>query len=318
MYVYDIREDTFDKLADDLFARLDKLQEPPRVLVAVGNSGGHVAKAIARRGVLREHPFASLVHVVELGWDAAAKKHQLRDRADEGLVRESPLLLIDSVVNSGTTMLDAVRVVTTLRGKSDKELLSYAVAVRRVADFVPNFFGYSIGANDRVFMPWHGGRPNNRLTPHGVFRSLDESDFERPTMKSKQDFINRSEWTDRWYQARADKDRRVIVCEREDTIASFINFTIDSPAGVLHVDELATDVKHEKRGLGGALLRYAETLARGSYCTRVTLWAHADVQEFYANLGFIVLGRSISCGADGRFHLMERALGSSKNPGIEV
>jgi GNAT superfamily N-acetyltransferase len=191
-------------------------------------------------------------------------------------------------------------------------VLSYATAVRVTATFIPNVFSVPISSNDRVFLPWHRTRPNNRMTMHGVFRDLSERDLVAPPIASNQEFMNRVLWRDRWYTLKAEPARRVIVCDVAGKIASFVNLTIDAAEGELHIDEVATDIAFQGRGLAGALLRFSETLARAMGCRRMSLWSHESVVQMYEKMSFAKTGPSIDCGDEGMYFAMERALGSSK------
>jgi len=312
VHVYDIGAATFDRYADDLIARLDSLRDDrPLVWVAVGGSGGHVIQAIERRMGRSPRAWFADIQVVRLGWDPAAGVHQFLDSGDAAVVDGADVLLIDSVVNSGGTMLGAHEY---LRGEAarPKSVMAYAIAVRQNADFVPNLFSIAIGPNDRVFLPWHDQRPNNRLTMRGIYRSLAMPDVQRPPIRSGQDFMDRVHWRDRWYTLKAEQERRILVCEIDQRIAAFISFLVEPDDGELHVDELACDLDFSGKGIAGALMRYAETLARGTGCARMSLWAHASVVKYYEGQGFRVQNRTIECGADGDYHYMVRGLGSSK------
>ena len=100
--------------------------------------------------------------------------------------------MIDSIVNSGSTMLAALAFLRSVSPPS--HVLSYATAVRVTASFVPNMFSVPIGQNDRVFLPWHNDRPNNRMTMRGVFRDLAEGDLGADPIVCGQDFMNRVLW----------------------------------------------------------------------------------------------------------------------------
>lgn len=311
MNVHEIGQATFDRFADDLLARLDKLDEKrrPLVWVPVGMSGVRVTQAIAKRAVA--WPWAERLRVVPLCWNQERVKHEFQSDSDTDAVAECPVLLIDSVINSGVTLLGALDVLNELE-RSPRTITVYAVAARRSAEMVPNFFSISIGHNDRVFLPWHQQRPNNRLTPEGIFRGLREEDLGRPRMDCGQDFIDRVEWSDRWYSLKREQGRVTVVCELDSQIVSFINFTVDSLGGEAHVDEIAAGKSFTGRGFPGALLRYAETRARGAGCTRIALWSHESVIDYYAKLQFKPSGKKLQCGGEGSYFHMEAHLGSSK------
>ncbi|XXX76652.1 GNAT family N-acetyltransferase [Sorangium sp. So ce134] len=209
-------------------------------------------------------------------------------------------------------MLSAIEVLRTA-AEPPRSVAIYAVAVRQSSAVIPNIFALTIGANDRVFLHWQNHRPNNRLTPSGIYRSLQESDLSRPSFNCEREFINRVLWRDRWFEVKTNPQRRVFVCEVGGEITSFITFTLHIESQDLHVDELATAIGHTKGGNAGALLRYAETIARASGCTQMSLWSHETVVDRYQHWGFSLSEKIISCGIDGFYRLMTKGLGSSKD-----
>ncbi|HEX4421928.1 MAG TPA: GNAT family N-acetyltransferase [Kofleriaceae bacterium] len=82
--------------------------------------------------------------------------------------------------------------------------------------------------------------------------------------------------------------------------------------GDLHIDEVATDTSYQGRKLAGALLRFAETVARAGGCRRMSLWSHASVVPMYEKMSYAKTGPTIDCGSEGVYFAMERPLGSSK------
>ena len=309
MHVHEIGGDAFEKYAFDLLHRLDRADaDRPTIWVSVGASGKHVAQAILK--IKTDHAWLPTIKVVPVAYNPELKAYRFEDPEDGSLMTNASILMIDSIVNSGSTMLAALDFLRSVSPPA--HVLSYATAVRVTASFVPNIFSVPIGPNDRVFLPWHKARPNNRMTMRGVFRDLSEQDLTADPILSDQEFMNRVLWKDRWYTMKAEPTRRVIVCDIAGKIASFVNFTIDPNEGELHVDEVATDKKHQGQGLAGALLRFAETLARATRCRRMSLWSHEAVIEMYEKMSYVRTGQSIQCGSDGTFVAMDRPLGSSK------
>jgi GNAT superfamily N-acetyltransferase len=316
VHVHEIGAEAFRKYAIDLLERLGKMadEDRPAVWIAVGGSGDHVVKEIANVGLTldeRAYQWLRNIIIVSLAYDSQANNYHFEDAADAAKVAGSIVMMVDSVVNSGTTMLGALALLQSA-GSSPKHILSYATAVRVTASFVPNVFSVPIGPNDRVFLPWHQTRPNNRMTMIGTFRDLSVDDLGKDPIASDQDFMNRVHWKDRWYSMKSDGSRRVIVCDVNGKIASFINFTVDTVSGDVHIDEVATDKAYTGRKLAGALLRFAETYARATGCVSMSLWSHESVVTMYEKLTYKRTGQTIQCGSDGSYLAMSRPLGSSK------
>ena len=310
MHVHDVGAATFQKVAIDLGARITDAKEKPLLWAAIGGSGNRVVQELLQILTKGTPPlWLTDVNVIRVAWDPAQGAHALEDPADAARITGASVLMVDSIVNTGATLQGAYEL---LCGHSPAEVATFAIAVRHTSAFIPNVFSLTIDRSDRVFLPWHEHRANNRMTMVGSFRTLGIGDLSRPSINSTQEFINRVQWRDRWYSTQSEDHRRVLVCERQGGIAAFINFVIDTDTGFLHVEEVATDRAHEGLGLAGALLRYAETCARWEGCTKLALWAHDKVVLFYERKGFAKSGRQIPCGNDVDFHSMERSLGSSK------
>lgn len=81
------------------------------------------------------------------------------------------------------------------------------------------------------------------------------------------------------------------VLELDGQLAGILNTARHQDA--LHVMNVAVDPQHNGKGIGKALLRHAETLARGIGVNRLALATHKDMGDnvsMYEHLGWHVTG----------------------------
>lgn len=315
MRVNELTDATFEKYAINLLQRLTTQKDDlrPTVWAPVGGSGNTVAEKLLDIGTkyLVKHPWLSTLKVVQIGWHPATETHVLEEKSDVAILEGARVMLVDSVVNSGITLQGAHDLVRSVAPSA--EITAFALAVRHAAVFVPNIFSLLIGPSDRLFLPWHEERPNNRLVMSASFGLLAEADLNQPPIDTSAEFMNRASWADRWFSMKTDPNRRVLVCRRRGELAAFINFKVDLSQRDLQVDEVGTSKAHVKNGLAGALMRYAETFARAEGCSQLTLWAHDSVIKWYEeDFNFSRVGTVVDCGTEGKYSLMKRQLGSSK------
>ena len=79
--------------------------------------------------------------------------------------------------------------------------------------------------------------------------------------------------------------------------------------GGLMIDEIAVDLSQQKKGYGGVLMRFADTLARQGNCPVVRLLAIKNNVEFYKAFEFrLVEGKESIRLDDEEYWPMEKAV----------
>jgi ribosomal protein S18 acetylase RimI-like enzyme len=94
------------------------------------------------------------------------------------------------------------------------------------------------------------------------------------------------------------RDHRVTVAERGGEIAGLIVLRIDAE-GFL-VDNVAVDPAHQGRGVGRALLEFAESAARAAGFSSIYLYTHERMAEniaLYSRVGYVEYDRRQHGGA---------------------
>lgn len=218
------------------------------------------------------------------------------------------VMVIDSAVHSGSTMATAVRKIWEAGATG---VCSYSLVLKESSRFIPNFWAVSIADEDRAFFLL-SSIPNNRFVPLRSFdegsvaeepfanalieakarrlpyfslRKLSRDDIDQKKFDVGVESLNRSTWADLYYVTRNSHDCLTYVVEASGKIVGYI--TIDLPdARELSIEQVAVDPGQAKRGYGGALLRWAETLARLKDCDHIRLWAISDQADWYQQNGF--------------------------------
>ena len=142
-----------------------------------------------------------------------------------------------------------------------------------------------IGDHDRAIFLTDRIR-NNRLLDCGCVRKLSERDNETAKFSSGEEAIDKWSWADYFYEGRIDQWRKTYVYERNGSIIAYVSFKIE-PGKMLFVDAVAVDKNSHGQGVGGSLVRWAETCGRHAHCCEVSLWAlHERVDWYRKHFGF--------------------------------
>lgn len=290
--------------AKDFVARLQKLGEFPLIWCPIGPSGAALLAIIIDVIPEEIRTKASLVH---LDFDRDTHTCTLANQAEAMIfTSKAPVLILDSSVHSGSTMLAAVREVSA-RGAT--KVMSYSLVLKQGSTFVPNFFGVIIPNCDRAYMMLPA-IPNNRMTPYGVVRKLDATDGrnDKGHLNCGLESLDKTTWATLWYETVA-KSSHVYVYEESREILAFISITY-RPGKLMFIDGVAVDKRAQGRkghSVGGCLMRWAETLARSNDYHEMELWAINDRVQFYEHMGFASRGQNLDLGSE-KYVLMGRKL----------
>lgn len=301
--VYIGREEV-DAYAKDLASRLAALGDDcPTVWCPVGHSGDHLVRRVAPH-----MPDPGAIQVVEVSYNKTERKASFISPEEANEIAGQNVLVLDSSVHSGTSMLECVRLV---REAQARQTLSYSLVVKRSACFIPHYFGVVVGDHDRsLFML--DQLPNNRLftskyRPLGLLRKIAEEDVDRPgVLETGVASLDKISWGDLFYEHKAN-GYEVYVLEENANIAGFIKVRIKEGRSV-GIDVVAADSRYQGRGIGGALMRFAETLGRSNQCKYIDLWAIHDKVDTYQHLGYSCRGETIDAGAGERYSYMHKQL----------
>lgn len=307
MHTYFLGDAEVGSYAADLAARLVHLgEQAPRTWVSLGISGDKMTAEILKR-VLGTSAEPDAIHSVAFD----RTKKEVISREDGELpsdLGDRSVLVIDAAIHSGASMRHLVE---ALNARGCRSLLSYSLVVKITSEFVPCYFGLMIGEHDRAFFQLDR-IPNNRLlqrAPFGAVRMLREDDIRREPdfltcgVKS----IDRMTYGDLWYDTRT-KGSHVYLYEIGGEVAGYIHFK-RTPENRLFIDLIANGVAFQGQGIGGVLMRWAETYARAARMTAIDLWSIEARMGFYSHHGYVAQGERMDLGGEGEvYHLMRRRL----------
>ncbi len=250
----------------------------PTLWCALGQSGFKMATTILEQLAAIGHQ--SIVDKIEIAvaqYDRAANSIVFVDPPEAFKARDA--LVIDSAVHSGRSM---AALVTELRKLNVASTLTYGLILKSGSTIVPNFFGVIIDDKDRTYFELPE-IPNNRLhnqkPPIGTLRKIDEDDIHKDLgiVGAPFDGITMG---DLIYDRDANSSK-VYCFENNDEIMGFVSFR--KKASTIFIDALATVKKYRDMGVGGALLRWAETWARSQKCTTIEFWAYEPAIHTYTS-----------------------------------
>jgi GNAT superfamily N-acetyltransferase len=182
----------------------------------------------------------------------------------------------------------------------------YALVLKSGSCMVPNTFGVMVGDHDRVFFQL-ASLPNNVVMPFGCLRSLAEADLPRPYIRTGIPEYDKWTWSDHWYDLQTNRNRRILVYEAGGRLCAVLSYDL-LPADEIFVQLVAVDKATRGQGLGGHLLRWAETHGRATRCARVYLWADDRTVTFYEKMGYDRVSAHPMALDPGKYWKMARAL----------
>ena len=278
MHTIHLPEELVVSYLRDLASRLRVFPITPLVWASVGGSGALIAKRLAKHAPDLYRKADELIIAYNRTTDELTYPYE---KAPASLVRGRPVLILDDIVRSGKTLMRIASAISSFRPSA---ISSYAIAVHRSSQVVPNHFGFLTEDHDRVLCLRHPYQ-NSRLVPFGCLRKLSSSDCRRRMVKTGEKFIDKVAWEDRWYEVSTDAKRVVYVFEGLDRIQGFVSFRYVDASTML-IDELGTDEAFQKRGIAGCLLRWAEHCARHADCSRIELRGVETRVGWYQDKGF--------------------------------
>ena len=303
--------------ARDLASRLaifsrseDSEQRFPTVWCPIGKSGDKILRVVAAELEKLDAELSQRVSIVELFYNKSDRQINLGADCSAADLVGADVLLLDSSIHSGNSMLQAARYVLK---QGCAQVITYSLTVKKSSSFLPHFFGVVVGDHDRVLFQLDL-IPNNRLfsrkyQPLGLFRRINANDALNPTpsLDTGVPSIDKISLGDLYYEHRAN-GFDVVLVEDKGRIAGFLKIKAE-PHKQLKIDVIANDQHYRGKGVGGALMRYAETMGRASCCTHIELWAIEEQVEFYERFGYTVASQEkLNAGGGETYVLMKKPL----------
>lgn len=300
MITYFLGQEEVIAYARDLAKRLTALGDDfPLTWCPLGISGQKIAGVIADQ--LPEELMAR-VKFLRISSNRKTGKAKIDDSVSD-VDFSAPVLVLDSAIHSGRTMLSAVEELTA---KGACDVITYSLVIKGGAELIPNYFGVLIADHDRAYFQL-ASIPNNRLKakrPFGVLRHLTQADISRPFPKTGLPSMDGTKFSDLVYE-QASRGTHVYVYEHDKALCGFVSF--EHRDRKVFIDAVGSDVAYRGRNVGGLLVRWAETWARSHKCETIELWAVEERRDFYEYMGFEVDGQELDLG-DEHLRLMRKRL----------
>lgn len=264
-------------------------QSFPFVWVVVGHSGLSISSRISKVLTQRHPTFdTTKVNLVGVSFDRRTGT-VLIDPEDLSGLQDQNVLIIDSAIHSGQTMLQIAQHVEK-EGRAFS-VASYSLVVKRTSVFIPQDFGVIIGDYDRaVFLMEEIRGPHlNKKAGGGYIRTLtpDIVDAFPSFLQTGEESIDKETWGDLLYAKYAKGAFVYVYIENAKPVGALS--LLVQPGERTLVDVVAVDNACKGKGIGGALMRWAETLARSYNCSEFELWSinRDDVVQKYQKQGFV-------------------------------
>jgi GNAT superfamily N-acetyltransferase len=290
--------------ARDLAKRLSSLGDNfPTIWSPIGHSGDKLLREIAAS---LPDDLSKKITVIEIFHN---KNDSTVSAKNPENFKDTNVLLLDSSVHSGKSMLAAARFI---KSNGASIVFSYALVVKKSAGFLPHYFGVVVDDHDRALFQLEE-IPNNRLfvkkyEPFGVFRRIEVADAKRSNqcIDTGVKSIDKISLGDLFYEHRVN-GFDVLIVEDGEKIAAFLKIKAIPYGGIL-IDVIANHKDYHGRGVGGALMRYTETLGRSNKCIYIELWSISNMVEWYIKFGFESTGEEIDTGNNEVYCQMRKRL----------
>ncbi|MEI6986872.1 MAG: GNAT family N-acetyltransferase [Rhodospirillaceae bacterium] len=299
MITYLLGDEEVKAYSNDLIARLGF--GCPDVWVVLGQSGQSMADLLVE---FTTDEFKAKLRVMRVSYDRTTRVVSCEDTLDNIKLDTESVLVVDSAVHSGGSML---AVCEYLAGLGAKRVMSYSLVLKKGSYFVPSLFGVLIGDEDRAFFDLDK-LPNNRLmnpASFGYIRPIRQDDVKLPLLKVGVASVER-DFGELYLESTASQST-VYLYILNNVVCGFICFNIDSER--IYINSFASATESRGKGIGVALLRWAETLARSRCCKIVELWAIKDKISFYTERGYhSVEGKTVLYDSETIYQFMQRKL----------
>jgi len=298
-----ISDEEVDAYLRDLHEKLVGLKEKmPTVWCPIGVSGGSILRAAL--DLQEADDLKNQVTIIPVKYDRKTREISFPGETNPSLaIKGNRVLLLDGSIHSGNTFRQAYLAIEEMK---PVEISSYSLVVRMGASILPNHFGVMIEDHDRALF-LKEIFPNNRLFACGCVRKLADDDQAMPKPLSGKDFVDKFSWGDIIYEMRIDPRRQTYIYEQGRQIKGFVSFKI-TPGDDILVDTIVVDQNCQKQGIGGNLMRWAETCGRNHHCKTIYLWAVDDEKKWYHNKGYEFCDDKPLVLDGVTFHLMRKKL----------
>jgi GNAT superfamily N-acetyltransferase len=286
----------------DFALRLVALQNNfPTKWFLLGQSGEKIAQVVFD---FLPPEIASTVELTTVYVDRKTQEVKFENSIADVKFDSSPVLLIDSAVHSGQSMS---QVIWKLWGLGAQNVLTYTLMLKRSSKVIPTYFGILVDDTDRVYFQLDV-MPNNRLCeqpPFGILKEVSDEDLSKTIGDVGLPFEGITIGT--MLYDKKTKNYYPYIYEYAGNIAGFVSFVKKQHS--LFIDMWATVKTFRGQGIGGALLRWAETWARSNKCESIELWAFKDSIKIYQHYEYeIVPGQEMALSDTETFKLMRKKI----------
>jgi len=272
----------------------------PKKWFLLGQSGEKIARIVFD---LLPPDLQAVVEVTTVYVDRATQEVRFQTSIDDVKFDSDPVLLIDSAVHSGQSMS---QVVGSLWQAGVENVLTYTLMLKRSSKVIPTYFALLVEDTDRVYFQLEV-MPNNRLCekpPFGILKEVREEDLEKEIGDIGLPFEGLTIGT--MLYDKKTRGYHPYVYEYAGKIAGLVSFAKNK--SVTFIDMWATVATFRGKGIGGALLRWAETWARSNSSESVELWAFEPAVSTYLRFGYELTGDEMALSSKEKYKMMRKRI----------
>jgi GNAT superfamily N-acetyltransferase len=247
---------------------------------------------------------SSQIELTTVYVDRSTQQIKYENSIDDVTFDESPVLLIDSAVHSGQSMS---QVIESLWHSGAKNILTYSLMVKRSSKMIPTYFAILVEDTDRVYFQLEE-MPNNRLCekpPFGRLKEVSDDDTGKEIGDVGAPFVGTT--TGDLLYGKRTQNYHPYIYEYAGRIAGFVSF--GKKGNITFIDAWGTTLEFRRKGIGGAMLRWAETWARSNRCEGIELWGFEGAIPIYQKYGYdFIRGEELNLSATHRYKLMGKRI----------
>lgn len=226
------------------------------------------------------------------------------DQIDADDFSTGPILLLDSAVHSGTTMKRVHRELVRLGAK---DVITYSLMLKQSSVVTPTYFGILVPDLDRIYFQLDQ-MPNNRLSekmPFGLLRELGDDEQDYPFSHIGPPLGTPSGGS--LLYGKITSGQRPYIYDYDGQAIGLV--VVAKHGMALHVEAWGTGVEWRHKGIGSAMLRWAETWGRSNDCNRIELWAYMERIPLYKRYGYKEIdGKKLDWGGGHYLQFMRKRL----------
>jgi len=264
------------------------------IFIGAGYSGNQVAKGIIENF---SHDGISIEFFpMEIG----DKGKDLKIKPNPDDYRNKPVLICDSIVNTGNTLKNLKN---EFLENGAKEVKTLTIFLRNTADFIPNFWVTHLQENEIVFFDME--KYPIHCYDKGNIRKLNKGDCGKK-LNCNKPYI-RPIIDDYYAQQTIDPTYNGFIIENTEGLIGLLYLKKLSNK-IIYLHTIVIDDNSRRKGFGGTLLEFLDDHCIINNIQKIILHTEEENVPFYEECGYQKTGKSYDLPSYGSFFEMESTI----------